>query len=203
MSAAGATAMMYSTLIDDLQAEIASDHRYDMTSMILHWLTVLLLAAMFWTAHAHEAAQDGVAAARMLLVHRSLGIIVWFVTVVRLSWKGMFGTAPALPSSMMAAQRIAAWSVQAMLYALLLLMPITGLLQSVLRGKAFPLLFGEFPAMADRNKAAVQFFHEVHEKGATALLVLIGLHVLAGLYHGLVRRDGVLDAMLPAAPTKH
>jgi cytochrome b561 len=29
------------------------------------------------------------------------------------------------------------------------------------------------------------------------MLTLVGLHVLAGLYHYLIRRDGVLQRMLP------
>jgi len=188
--------MLYSTLIDNLQSAPDSGHRYDAISIALHWATLLLLIAMYWTAHAHEAAADGAVAARMLLLHRSTGLLVWFVTVARLGWKGMFGVAPALPTAMKPAQRFVARSMQTMLYALLLLMPVTGLLQSVLRGKAFPLILGEFPAVVARDKVAVTLFHGIHETSATTLLVLIGLHALAGICHGLLRRDGVLGSML-------
>jgi cytochrome b561 len=36
-----------------------------------------------------------------------------------------------------------------------------------------------------------------HEFGAKALVVLIGLHAGAALFHGLVLRDVVLQRMLP------
>lgn len=189
--------MLYSTLIDDLQTEPVSHPRYDALSIVFHWATLLLLAAMFWTAHAHEAAPDGAGAAQALLLHRSTGMVLWGVTVARLAWKGMAGAAPALPATIRPAQRIMARSMQVALYAFLLLMPATGLLQSVLRGKAFPLVFGTFPALVARDKTAMNLVHGVHETGATAFLVLIGLHALAGLYHGIVRRDGVLGSMLP------
>jgi cytochrome b561 len=189
--------MLYSTLIDDLQDQSVSTHRYDATSIIFHWTTALLLVGMYWTASSHAAAQDGAAAARALLVHRSLGVLIWFLTVVRLGWKAMFGTAPALPKTMAPPQRAAAWAMQAVLYTFLLLMPVTGLLQSVLRGTAFPLFFGEIPALFARNKGAVNLLHDIHEKGATVLMALVGLHALAGIFHGIVRRDGVLTSMLP------
>jgi superoxide oxidase len=194
--------MMYTTLLDDLQADYVPGHRYDALSIILHWTTVVLLAAILWTAYGHETAQDGATAARMLLLHRSLGILVWLLTIGRLGWKALFGNAPALPSTIGRSQRAVAWSVQALLYGLLLLLPITGLSQSLLRGRSFPLIFGDVPAVVARNKAAAQLFHELHEKGAIALFVLIGLHALAGLYHGLVRRDGVLGTMLPIVGSK-
>jgi superoxide oxidase len=189
--------MLHTTFLDDLQAERDVGLRYDAVSIAIHWATAALLAAMFWTAHGHEAAQDGEAAARMLAAHRSLGILVWALTVARLGWKARCGSAPPLPAAMRPMQRIAALSVQALLYALLLLMPLTGMLQSLLRGKSFPTLFGEVPAILARHKGAVAFFHDLHETGATVLLTLIGLHALAGLYHGLARRDGVLASMVP------
>lgn len=194
--------MLYSTLIDDLQDQAGNCHRYDTMSIVLHWMTAVLLVAMFWTAHAHEAAQDGAVADRMLLAHRSMGIIVWIVTVARLGWKSLFGTAPALPATMMPAQRAVARAMQAALYALLFFMPATGLFQSMLRGKAFPLLLGEFPAIVVRNRDEMDVFRKVHETGATILLVLIGLHALAGIYHGIARRDGVLGSMLPVFGSK-
>jgi cytochrome b561 len=51
-----------------------------------------------------------------------------------------------------------------------------------------------------RSKEMTQLFHDIHETTATALLVLVGLHVCAALFHGIVLRDGVLRSMLPALP---
>ena len=53
------------------------------------------------------------------------------------------------------------------------------------------------PAVMERNKDFTHLFHDVHETSATVLLVLIGLHTLAALFHALVRRDGVLRTMTP------
>jgi superoxide oxidase len=191
------TFMTYSTLIDDLQADGATVDRYDPLSIALHWATLFLIAAIFWSAWAREGAQDGDSAALLLTLHRSLGMLVWLMTLLRLAWKAGFAHRPPLPKTMGPMQRAIAQTMQTLLYGLLFLMPLTGFLQSILRGKPFPLLVGEVPVLIAKDKTAVHLFHEIHETGATVLLVLIGLHALAGLFHGLVRRDGVLEGMLP------
>ena len=47
------------------------------------------------------------------------------------------------------------------------------------------------------NKALTLLFHQIHTVSAWLLLGLIGLHVLAALFHRLVLKDEVLQSMLP------
>jgi cytochrome b561 len=175
----------------------AATPRYDRVSMTFHWLTLLLLIVMFATMWAREGASDGDTAATLLTVHRSTGLVLWLLTLARLLWKATAGHAPALPSDLPVAQRWAARATQYALYALLLLQPITGFLQSIARGKSFPLIGLTMPTVMERNKDYTHLFHDIHETSATILLVLIGVHALAALFHGIVRRDGVLRAMVP------
>ena len=83
------------------------------------------------------------------------------------------------------------------LYVLLLAQPITGLGDVVFHGRPFTLFIWQVPALLAPDPAIRSLFQEAHELGAKALLVLIGLHAGAALFHGLVLRDGVLQRMLP------
>jgi cytochrome b561 len=194
---------MYSTMVDDLQSGTTTGDRYDPVSMAFHWATLLLLVAMFWSAWAREGVQDAEQAALLLDWHRSLGIGLWFVTLLRLAWKAGYASAPPLPKTVGRAQALLARGTQVLLYALLIVQPVTGFLQSIWRGKPFALMMGQFPAVAARDKALTHLFHDIHETSATVLLALIALHALAGLFHGLVRRDGVLRSMLPGGVRKN
>ena len=182
----------------DQDAPAASPARYGRASMAFHWATLLLIVAMFWSAWAREAVQDAADAARLLMLHRSIGLLVWVVTLLRLAWRGLFAVTPSLPPTVSTAHYVAARANQLALYSLLVLQPITGFLQSIWRGQPFALFALPFPVVVPRDKALSHLFHSVHQAGATAFLLLIGLHALAALFHGLVRRDGVLEAMLPA-----
>jgi cytochrome b561 len=174
--------------------------RHDAVSMTLHWLTLLLLIALFGSMWLREQASDGDTATLLLTLHRSAGALVWVITLGRLAWKQRFGRAPALPSTMPLSQRWAARANEYMLYLLLVAQPVTGFIQTVARGKPFALFGVEVPSVMVRDKDLTHFFHGIHETSATVLLVLVGLHAGAALFHGVFLRDGVLASMLPAHP---
>jgi cytochrome b561 len=82
------------------------------------------------------------------------------------------------------------------LYAPLLLQPLTGLAQ-LARGRSFMLFEWRVPKVMAGNEALTLLFHQIHTVSAWLLLGLIGLHVLAALFHRLVLKDEVLQSMLP------
>jgi superoxide oxidase len=179
------------------------DGRFDQASIVLHWLTVLLVVVQFASIWAHEAVghHSGLAAP-LLSLHRSTGVLTWFVTVMRLFWRRTFAYLPPFPSSMPKFQQIAAKTNEYGLYLLLLALPITGLARVVLRGQPFDLFFWHLPALLEPNPALRSIFVQAHGFGAKALVALIGLHAGAALFHRLVLRDGVLQRMLPLISTR-
>ncbi|MBS0362259.1 MAG: cytochrome b [Proteobacteria bacterium] len=178
---------------------VRSHPRFDQISMAFHWTTVLLVLWMFASAWSIGLAADAAGAQRMLAVHRSLGVALWVVTLARLAWRLRFASRPPLPADLPPPQRIAALLNEAALYAVLALQPMTGLAQSLARGKPFVLFGLEVPKLMARDKATLSLFHSVHELTADLLIGLLVLHVGAALFHGLVRRDGVLSSMIPTA----
>jgi cytochrome b561 len=176
----------------------AEGARFDQTSIALHWLTVLLIVAQFASAWLHEVIDHETSFAMVLLtMHRTTGGLTWIVVVARLVWRRYFAHLPPFPPSMPKLQQLVAKANEYGLYALLLAQPITGLGNVLFHGRAFSLLIWEVPALLESNPAIRGLFVETHEFGAKALVVLIGLHAGAALFHGLVLRDGVLHRMLP------
>ena len=168
--------------------------RFDPVSIGLHWLTVLLVASQFVTAwlfgHSHYAA--------ILTAHRSTGIATFIVVAMRLAWRQIFAHLPPFPAGMpMLQQRLATLNEYG-LYGLLLLQPLTGLGDTLSRGRPFMLFTRRLPALLPANRNVQQVLHALHEGGAQALVALIGVHIAAALLHALVLRDGVFQRMLPA-----
>ena len=171
---------------------------FDAVTIAVHWTTVILVLALFALGWSIHRAQDGQTALALVTAHRSLGVALWTLSVLRLGWRLTGATFPPFPRTMPKAQQIAAKISEYGLYLMLLVQPATGMAQSVYRGKAFPLLFGlRVPALVARDKAMVVLFHEVHEQSAWVFAGLIGLHACAGLFHALVLRDGVFQSMAP------
>lgn len=183
----------------DAVAKIANnDDRFDRISILLHWLTVVLIVVQFSTVWLLETVDEhGWLAAAIFDTHRNSGVLVWIVGVCRLVWRYNFAYLPPFPQSMPKLQQTVAKANEYGLYLLLLVQPITGLGRVLLRGQPFDLLFWQVPVLFEENDPMRHFLAEAHEIGANVLLVLIGLHAGAALFHRLVLRDGVLQRMLP------
>jgi cytochrome b561 len=170
---------------------------FDPLIRFLHWLTLFLVATTFVLAFSIDLAPSKEEASVLIQLHRSFGITVWVVTLIRLVWR-QFSRFPNWPANMPLLMRFAAhWSEYA-LYALLLVQPILGLLHTNAHGDRVNLFFlGQLPALIGRDRPLARQLLEVHEMVGLLLLGLIGLHASAALYHHFWRRDDTLAAMLP------
>jgi cytochrome b561 len=179
------------------QAKAGEQANFDRVIQTCHWLTLLLIAAIYsaaWTAHSGLA---GEWYQPVMQLHRSLGLTVFAVTIFRLAWRRRVRI-PALPADLHPLQKLAARGTEALLYLLLLLQPVLGLLQTGARGQAVDFYFlVRVPPVIGMDRPLARELHDLHALTANALLLLIGLHAAAALFHHFIRQDDVLDAMLP------
>ena len=129
--------------------------------------------------------------------HKSLGMLLFALGVIRLV-RGLIGSRPALPAATPRRERILARTIQALLYLVIVIMPISGWLMSSAANVPVK-LFGlvTLPPLIGPDKELVEVFEEVHEIQSFVLLTLVTLHILAALKHHFVNRDNVLHSMLP------
>ena len=177
--------------------EANAARRFDSVSITFHWTTAVLIAGLLTTGWLMGSATHAAEAEKLLYAHRSLGALGLVVAICRLLWRLTFAFLPPWPTAMPRIQRVLARANEYGLYALLLAQPVTGLAQSLARGRPFPLLAWQVPPVMAKDKALTTFFHDIHEVSALILLGLIAIHILAALFHRLVLRDEVLQSMLP------
>jgi cytochrome b561 len=178
---------------------VAEQRAFDPTTRLLHWLTVGLITLVFALALSIGLATSRTWFTALLQLHRSVGVTIWAVTLVRLFWRQL-ARYPNWPADMPQAMRVAAHGSEYALYALLLVQPILGLLHTNARGDRVNLFFaGELPALIGQNRPLAREVLVMHETVGLLLLGLIALHVSAALFHHFWRRDDTLSAMLPSA----
>ena len=84
------------------------------------------------------------------------------------------------------------------LYALLVAVPVAGIVLHFARGDALPLLgLAEIPSPWIKDRAFARNVKGVHEILAHALVILALFHAAAALIHHWVFRDRTLVRMLP------
>jgi cytochrome b561 len=171
--------------------------RYNDVSQALHWITALLVLAILpigWVMV--NAADDSKLVGPLFMIHKSLGVTIFLVVAFRILWRGL-NPAPPLPWTLEAWEAWAARISHFLLYLVLLGMPVSGYITSSASNHPVS-FFGLFnlPLLA-ANKPLAKSAGEFHEALAWVVYFLVGLHVAATAYHLIVKRDGILNRMLP------
>ena len=137
----------------------------------------------------------------LLARHKSVGITILGLAVLRLLWRWMNPT-PALPDTLKPYERVLATLTHAGLYIILFAMPLSGWIMSSARG--FPVSWFGFIQLPDpvaKNKAVYDAMLQTHETLAWVLYAIVTVHVLAALKHHFMLKDHVLKRMLPFTKT--
>ncbi|BDG74846.1 cytochrome b [Roseomonas fluvialis] len=170
--------------------------RYSIPSILLHWTMALAIALAWGGAQLAEALARGPSRTMVFGVHALMGLAVLALLLPRLLAR-LLGAAPrAAPRAPMWEQRLGA-AAHLLLYALMILLPLTGLLTALTGRAPFDLAgLATLPnaLVATGLRGTVKGAHEVL---ANVMLGAVALHVVAVLWHAFVRRDGVAGRMIP------
>jgi cytochrome b561 len=174
--------------------EAGNGWRYATPAVVLHWLLAVLIAAMVALGLYMMSIEDDPRADRYFGLHKSIGLLVFVLVLVRAAWRVRHPRA-ALPASVPRWEALASSIVQWLLYACMLLMPISGFLGAshTKSGIAF---FGlPLPRWRAPDRDTAELFFAVHETVAWVLIALVAVHALGGLKHLLLDRDRVFQRM--------
>jgi cytochrome b561 len=171
--------------------------RYGGVAQAFHWITaVVVLAAFLYGPGGSEERVYSAARDFDRQLHETLGLCVFVLVAMRLAWRAIDARPdpPAVPRWMGLASKV----VQALLYALLVALPVTAISGAWLEGHPLTLLGGlQIAPLIAKSHDAGASIARLHTWLGDTIMWLAGLHALAALYHHLVMKDGVLVSMLP------
>jgi cytochrome b561 len=169
---------------------------YGTTAKVFHWLIVALLLVQYPIGWLMPDIHRGMKPGDAMTWHISVGIVILTLIVLRLAWRL---THPVAPESSLAPwQRVTSEAIHWLLYILVLATTISGWLFASFRGWSISFFFlAPLPMLRSENPSAIRVINHWHQKFEWALLILIGLHVVAALAHLFVYRNRVMQRMLP------
>lgn len=173
-----------------------TDTRWGLLAQIFHWGMFLLMVGAWFAVETREDYPKGSdERLQWMLLHKSLGVSVFFLVWLRIGARLSMLTPKALGEGVL----LKVSSLVALgLYAVMIALPVSGMLASWYEAKPV-VWFGlvELPALVSPNEEMVEVFEELHEAGFNVLLGLLALHVAGALKHHLVDKDSTLRRMLP------
>lgn len=173
---------------------------YSPAARSFHWWTVIFLAVQIplglYMVYRGDVTNFDALTGSLYDTHKLIGFILLWLVVVRLIYRLTHGAPPDEPT-LEAWQKGAAHANHWTLYLLLLVVPILGWVGVSLYGART--IFGviSLPALATQNQAAATSVLAYHRWAAFAIIAVAAAHVGAALFHYFIRKDGVLQRMLP------
>ncbi len=180
--------------------------RYSSVAIGLHWLIAALMLSNIGLAWYFNTLK-GPAEVAPLMLHKSIGITVLLLTLVRIAWR-FVDPPPKLPDTLQPWEKWGAIASHGIFYGLMLALPLSGWAMvsasplikvhpTVLYGLApWPAL--PFPGLdSDGLHAARKVFKNTHGLLAWVAYATIVLHVAAALKHQFFDRDDVMARMVP------
>lgn len=171
--------------------------RYDRMAASLHWIMAMLVFFMLGLGLWMSDLPRGDARHFYFSLHKSMGLTLFLLVVLRLGWR-MGHRPPAWPASMPPWQVRLAGTVHGLLYLLLFLQPISGYFSSSFSGYKTSFWGIPLPYWGWKDETLNELFTQLHEGLALILIVTVGCHVGAALWHRLSpRQENVLPRISP------
>lgn len=171
-----------------------TESAYGPLNKFFHWVIAVLVLIMLFTYFVDDI-PNKVLRGVVFNAHKLLGLTILMLMTLRLLWI-LCNRKPSLPNTSFwerCLERFVHWT----LYLALFLMPIAGWIGTSAGG--FPPRLGSktLGLPIEKSEALSNFAFSVHNTIAIIIIILVSLHVLAALFHYFVKKDAVLQRMLP------
>lgn len=165
-----------------------SMEKWSISSRIFHWISAVLLLVT-WTMIFLYSNSDN---SFYIGLHKAFGVSLLFWMIARVINRAITKAPPPVP--MPRWQMLLAQLSHFALYALLIAMPIAGLLMSVYGGRPVD-IFGLFqiPVFVTPDRSAARFYNDLHTDIIWPMIIAFTLiHISAALYHQFVKKDNLI-----------
>jgi cytochrome b561 len=170
--------------------------RWGAIAKAFHWTIALAILGNGVFGLLMDLSRSPMQKINWLALHKSIGLTVLALALLRLLWRWFDGRPPEEPSPRW--QQWSARAVHILLYALIVAIPLSGWWFNSVTGKPLQ-WFKQFnlPALAPKDDTLRHLAHGVHEYLFWFLLLVLVAHVGAALKHHVFDHDNVLRRMLP------
>ena len=173
--------------------------RYSGTAVLLHWLLVLFVFALYalgW--YMVDIPKGTPPVAYFYNLHKSVGLVAVLPVATLLWWRATHNPPPLAPI-------LPPWEARAahinhvLFYLCLVLLIASGFIESNFTRYGIRFFGYPLPVLGWDDRAIYRLFNRVHVYTSYFFAVLIAVHIGAAFKHLLLNRDHVFQRMLPGS----
>lgn len=185
------------------------ENAYGGVAIVFHWTIALLFVGQLALGYTMTRVRSMALQFELIQWHKSFGFLILGLALLRLLWR-LAARQPRVAPNLSGIERVAATSVQALLLAATIVVPLAGWALASTSTLGIPslafnlLLIPHLPLVP--SEQAETFWRQAHTVLAYGTAVLAAGHAAAALRHHFFLRDDVLTRMLPVPgrqPPRH
>ena len=166
---------------------------YGFISKALHWLSALILIIQIPLGFYLVDLDFGEKRITFENVHIILGLIIFYLVIIRLI-NNTLNPTPKLNPSIFIGQKYIAKLNHILLYAAILSITVSGILKKLFNGETLVIFFKEIE-IKDNFELADQFYN-IHIYSNYLIIALISVHILAVITHKLLFKENLIKKIL-------
>ncbi|MFA0442279.1 cytochrome B [Vibrio sp. 10N.286.49.C2] len=170
-------------------------NKLSIPTIVFHWVTGLLFIGVMALGLYVEGLPRAPEKFELLGIHKSLGVIVLVVAILRLFWRLKEGSISSV-AKLTNIQKVLATGVHHALLLGTLLMPISGVMMSIGSGRAIDLFGLELISAGAKVEWLSGLGGNIHGIAANVLIAALVLHIVGALKHQIIDKDGTVSRML-------
>jgi len=171
--------------------------RYGTVARLFHWLIAVLVVLQIPAGIAMTSEPLAAAADPLFIYHKGMGAVLLVLVLARVIWR-VTHRPPPFPAYMSAVEQRLAGTTHLGIYALLVVMTVSGYVRTV--GDAFPIELLDalgIPPLIPPMPSTAAVMLVVHQFAVFGLVALVAVHVAMVLRHHWIDRNPVLARMWP------
>jgi cytochrome b561 len=183
--------------VEQITVTVERPTAYSPAAKWLHWIMAAAVLFAIPVSITMIRLKQGPLQDALFDLHRSTGTLILALAIVRVIVRLVKGAPPPHPA-LAPWQRVASLAAHRALYVLILVVPMLGWLATSAYGAPI-IVYGlfELPPLLAKNEKLSDWLFLAHQTLALTMAAILAVHIGAALWHGFVRRDGVLARMLP------
>jgi len=164
-------------------------------TILFHWLTGLTFILVLCLGLYFDYLPRGPEKGEIIGLHKSFGVIVFVVAVIRLLWRFKEGSISSI-ANLTRVQAILATSVHHLLLLATILMPLSGVIMSATSGHGIALFGLPLAPKGVEVEWLTSIAHAVHVNAVNVVIALLFLHIAGAIKHQVMDKDGTISRML-------
>ena len=178
-----------------------TEKEYGTISKIWHWTVLVIVIVMLAIVSKSTDLPEGPERLELILLHASFGLLLLFILSARLIWRWLNIT-PAKMPHVPIWQHVVSRTVHYGLYIMLFVQVFNGMARFATAGYKVP-FFGLFEVgfPMEKDEALNELIGDLHGIFPIVILVLLGIHILAAVYHHFWLKDDTLRRMTSGLKT--